>query len=324
VARLSEISFQLGALGRQRAGSLSRILAAAGLRTPEYILAIYLSYTSILALALHLDPRQRSAVLTANLCVGLAYTILLLVRGWWGGLWNSVARDWAPLAVVILCYKQMGWFAQAQQAHTMERNWVAWDRLLLHEWGLKAAVESLGPVLPTVLELCYLLVYALPPFMVAMLYVYRRRNQVDAFLTIYIIGICLAYGQFPFWPSEPPRTLFAGADLPAVTTFFRRMSLLMLGSQGIHTSVFPSAHVSSAFAAAFAAQRILPDKFWLRWGVLVYACLVATATVYGRYHYAVDGAAGFLCAVAAYTVGTMLLGRPARLENAAPDQKNSR
>jgi membrane-associated phospholipid phosphatase len=57
--------------------------------------------------------------------------------------------------------------------------------------------------------------------------------------------------------------------------------------------VFPSAHVSSVFAAAFAMIFLLPKGRKDGRFLMLYACSVAVATVYGRYHYIVDVMAGF-------------------------------
>jgi len=47
----------------------------------------------------------------------------------------------------------------------------------------------------------------------------------------------------------------------------------MLGSYGIHTSVFPSAHVAGAFGAAFTMMRVLPERRWAGRFLLVMAIL---------------------------------------------------
>ena len=89
----------------------------------------------------------------------------------------------------------------------------------------------------------------------------------------------------------------------------RRFNHWILGGYGIHTSVFPSAHVSGAVAAALAMRRLFADHAWLYRGVSVYAALVAVATVYGRYHYAVDAAAGVIVGIVAAAAGKALLSR---------------
>jgi membrane-associated phospholipid phosphatase len=93
----------------------------------------------------------------------------------------------------------------------------------------------------------------------------------------------------------------------AVDTVLRRFNHWILGGYGIHTSVFPSAHVSGAFAAAFALKRVLREHPWLYRGVFGYATLVAIATVYGRYHFAVDAVAGVIVGTVAAVLGLWLL-----------------
>ena len=60
-------------------------------------------------------------------------------------------------------------------------------------------------------------------------------------------------------------------------------------------------------AAAWALLLFVREKKWLGWWMLGYAVSVAIATVYGRYHYAVDAAAGIAISVAALLVGRKFL-----------------
>jgi membrane-associated phospholipid phosphatase len=136
-----------------------------------------------------------------------------------------------------------------------------------------------------------------------MLYAYGARKRVDDFQLIFLLGVLLAYAQFPFWPSEPPRTVFPGEDAPSMQTIFRRFNWVILRGYGIHTSVFPSAHVSGAFAAAFGMMKTLPQNPWVGRFLLALAVLIATATVYSRYHYMVDALAGFGVGVVALVFG---------------------
>ena len=185
------------------------------------------------------------------------------------------------------------------------------DRLILRTWHLHNAIEWLGPVVPSILEIAYSLVYVTAPFGLAMLYVYGARKRSERYLLILVLGVLLSYAQFPFWPSEPPRTVFPGEDAPSMQTIFRRFNWFLLGGYGIHTSVFPSAHVSGAFAAAFGVGQALPEKPWVSRCLLAIAVLIATATVYGRYHYVVDAVAGFAVSVVALALG-LLAGRSSR------------
>ena len=275
------------------------------LRRSEWVVFAYFGYTSVLALTLPLRPPIPAVTVTLNLAVLAGYALLISAHGLRGNALLGVLRDLFPLPLMLLGYRQMGWFAPSYHTYHWEQIWVVWDRTLLRQWGLHGAVELLGPVLPGLLEICYSLVYAIVPFSVAMLFVCNRRERLDAFYFTALIGVFVAYAQFPFWPSEPPRAVFPNQDFPSYNTIFRKFNWWLLGGFGIHTSVFPSAHVSGAFSAALAILRLLPEKKWLGRSLLALAAAIATSTVYGRYHYAADAAAGFAIALFAEALGRL-------------------
>lgn len=276
------------------------------LRRSEWLLVAYFAYTAVLAQVLPLRPPVPVVAAVVNLTVLAGFGLLAWAESLRRRGFFAVLRDWYAAPLMLLAYREMGWFAPAHHTHQYERTWVGWDRVLLNDWGLKSAIESLGPLLPSVLELSYLLVYAIAPFAMAMLYIYRKRERVDRFLIIFLTGILVSYALFPYFPSEPPRAVFPGDQFPSVGTVFRRVNWVLLAGYGIHTSVFPSAHVAGAFSAAFAMLRLLPERRWVGRLLLPLAVSIAVATIYGRYHYAADAVAGFAISVAALWVGVSL------------------
>ncbi|MGD0300895.1 MAG: phosphatase PAP2 family protein [Bryobacteraceae bacterium] len=266
------------------------------LRSTEWLLIGYFSYVALLSpTRLPLSVLLLAIALVAVLAVGES-------RG--NPLFFSIARDWAPLVLTLIAYREMDWFTPLAWDHHLEFRWIAFDRSLLYGWGFQRAIESVGALLPTYLEFCYLLVYAVGPFTVAVLYLEHRRNRVNQVLLLYLLGTLLAYALFPFFLSQPPRTLFGDSDLPTVMTALRRINLWIVNGYGIHSSVFPSAHVSSAFSAGWALLLYLPDRKRYGVGMLIYAASVSVAAVYGRYHYAVDVLAG--CGVSVIAAGIVL------------------
>lgn len=287
---------------------------SACLRRSEWILLGYFAYVA--ALAQILPVRDPVPLLAAG--VNLAVIGGLLILAWAeslrGSLLFSVLRDWYPAPLSLLAYREMGWFAPAHHTHELERAWVVWDRKLLNDWGLSAAIEFFSPVLPALLELAYLLVYSTPLICISLLYLYRKRERVDAFLTLFLLAVLACYAMFPYFPSEPPRRVFPGDLFPAAETFFRSLNWQLLEGQGIHTSVFPSAHVAAGFAAALGMMRTLPERPWVGRSLLVLAVMIAVAVVYGRYHYAVDALAGLAAALLALLVCAALPQRTARAD----------
>jgi membrane-associated phospholipid phosphatase len=260
------------------------------LRSAEWLLTVYFAYVALISTAFPL-PSILPPFVVAILVPAL---FLVLARGRHPAFRVpfSMARDWIPIALLLLAYREMDWFSTLPRNFQLELRWVEWDRALLYQDGLQRAIEALGRAGAVYLELCYLLVYAVAPFVVAILYVEDRRERVNGVLFLYFLGTLLSYALFPYFPSDPPRVAFGGTDLPHVTSAVRQLNLWLVGDYGIHSSVFPSAHVSSAFSAAWALLAYLPERRRIGWGMLAYAVSVALATVYGRYHYAADVAAG--------------------------------
>lgn len=281
------------------------VFTARWVRRSEWVLWVFLAYAAIMAAVAPLPQTKRVTTIGLNLAILVCYALLVYGAKVRPHESLSIARDWLPLLLIPLAYKEMGWFALPHAAHSMEARWVTWDHVVLRG-GANAVIESLGPILPSILEISYLLLYALAPFSVAMLYAYDRRNRVDQFLLLFLVAVLLCYAQFPFWPSEPPRTLFPTEDLPAYSTVFRRLNLWLVEAGGIHTSVFPSAHVAAAFSAAAGMRLYLPEHKWISRLLGVIAAIIAIATVYGRYHYLADACAGVVMAGVAYLIAKLL------------------
>jgi membrane-associated phospholipid phosphatase len=277
------------------------------LRSSEWLLIIYFAYVALISPAFSLQSQNAwrpflVALLVAALISALAYGESHENREVFG-----IARDWLAVGLVLVAYREMDWFAAMAHDHHLELRWIEWDRTLLYRAGLQRAIESLRALIPSYLELCYLLVYAVGPFAVAVLYLKRRRNLANRMLFVYLLGTLLSYALFPYFPSDPPRVVFGGSDAPNVVTALRRFNLWIVNGYGIHSSVFPSAHVSSAFSAAWALLLVLPAKRRFGWGMFVYAVSVSIATVYGRYHYAADVVAGLGVSLLAGLVAMLVI-----------------
>ncbi len=258
----------------------------------------YFAYVALLAMVYPLPP---PTVARAWLVLaGATAVFLLLARPPF-----RIVRDWIPLLFVLTAYREMDWFSIGYKARHLEAQWLQWDQWLFQA-GLRSAIESLGPVLPWILEFSYLLVYGIGAASVGAFYGLKRRYRVNQFLTVYVSGTLFVYAMFPYFPSDPPRVVFPGTDLTQFLTGIRMVNLYLLGGYGIHSSVFPSAHVSSAFSAAWGLLRFLPEQPWVGRSMLIYAVVVSIATVYGRYHYAADAVAGILVSLVALAIATRL------------------
>ncbi len=273
-----------------------------GLRTSEWLCIAFFCYVACLPPFFADRPQLRFQPLVIALAVfTLLFTLAYVERGKWAQA-VSHARDWLPIFLALAAFQEMELFLPKSFPHHYEAVWIRQDFMLLQTWRLQRAIESLGTVIPFALEFCYLLVYGFPFYCAGILYSRGLRRFVDPFFVMYLAGTLGAYALFPFFPSQPPRLLYPGVGMPHATSWVRHFNLFILSKATIHVGVFPSAHVSSAFSAAWAMFVIQPRKKIFGWALTLYAVSVSLATIYGRYHYTADVLAGM-----GVSVGTGLL-----------------
>lgn len=273
----------------------------ARLRRAEQILLVYFAYTAVMGLTFGSHGLPPAGLVAINATIWIAF-LAGLSRAKRADPW----RDFLPYPFALLCYREAGWLSTALHLTGLEQKWIVWDRMLLSTWHLRSFIEILGPAIPILLETAYVSVYIFGPLAVSALYLYHRSEAADRLWVAFLLGLMLSYVQFPFWPSEPPRIVFPGLDLPSFASPLRRLNLFLVGSYGIHSSVFPSAHVSGAIAGALMLRRILYGRRWIGNAFLVLAILIAIAAVYGRYHYAIDALAGTAVGIVAYRLACRL------------------
>jgi membrane-associated phospholipid phosphatase len=287
------------------------------LRKSEWVLITFLGY--VVVISPFFADRPYLGYHSVFILAAVAVLLALLAFGQQGESAEHVSmiRDWLPLLLTFIAFREMGLFAPAHYPRRFEPIWNRWDLIILNHWHFRAAIDSLGGVIPFYLELCYFFVYGIGSYCVAALYLRGKRREVDSFFLVYLTGTLLAYALFPYFPSLPPRFAFAGFDASIPSTWLRRLNLLLLNNGSIQTGVFPSAHVSSAFSCSWAMFILLGRKSKVPWLLLAYALSVSLATIYGRYHYAADVVSGFAVSLVAAAAGKFLNNRDASAQSSS-------
>ena len=216
---------------------------------------------------------------------------------------TRILREWLSLGVILLVYWSIEWFATPAKFETLQNLWLGWDRTLLDHYGLRAAIESLGAVIPFTLEVAYLMLYTMPPIALIALQRAGNRNDRRQFLYTLFLGTFSVYALLPLIAVESPRRVFPHQDEPRIVTAPRQINTYVLDHMDISTGVFPSGHVAVAFSTAFGLLGFAIRRhrsLGLPIAAFVMGTLVYLATIYGRYHYAVDGLASIAIAAAAW------------------------
>ncbi len=265
------------------------------LRGPERVALFFFALMAVQALVRHLHLLQ-CATLTA---VPIGLYKLWRLETLKSRQWSRVVRDLSNLGLILVAYWALEWFT-APPRQDLEALWIGWDRTLLHDFGLQRAIESAGGLFPAVLETLYLLLYAIPAVALGFLYVTAGRSEVKRFTLVLLLGTFTAYALIPLWPVSSPRSAFPQADAPHYAGPARKVNTYILDRLDITTGVFPSGHCAVAFSAAFGMFSALKKRRRLWMPFFGVATLVYLATIYGRYHFAIDGAASILIATASW------------------------
>jgi hypothetical protein len=258
---------------------------------------VTLAYAVYLTAVAWLIPRFSGARPAATLA------LLAGVALWWG--WSprsagaAAALTWVviPSLAVLGTYRVSGAFFVRPSPH-LERRLLASDDRLLHRSGLLRAYARAPRIVAEIFELFYLLVYLVVPAGATVLLVGGSIDALDSYwLTVFVAEVG-CYAALPWLQSRPPRVL--EPERSAHEGPIRRLNLWLLRHGSIQVNTLPSAHAAGALAVGLAVSTAMPAAGL---GFSVVAIGITLATVFGRYHYAIDSILGVGVAIAAWLAG---------------------
>ena len=216
----------------------------------------------------------------------------------------GAVRDWHPIALFPILYKEVEVLAAA-----------------LGDWGLTATIPVLeaslfggqpslylsqrwsSVALSEFLHFCYLSYVLVIPGVAGYWYATKRRaafHELVLLLTVTMLG---SYLFFILFPVDSPYYRGDRIGPPLAGNFFFDLVHEVSARGGARGGAFPSAHVSGAIVTWLVVWR------HQRRLALLLAPIIAgvmVATVYGRFHYALDTVAGLLVAIAVVVTFTLV------------------
>lgn len=285
-------------------GVVSPVSGWAVLRPHEVVALGYFVVLAILGVFRRIPTTQISLLLS----VAVAICVLASIETFNSRRWTRVVREWGSLALILIGYWSLGFFPSTPAAR-WETVLISWDRTLLFRWGFHRALEATGPFFGYVLETTYLLLYAFPTTALGCVTVERSPAASRRFLFVLFLGIFTAYALLPFFPVLSPRLIDKGVDGPSFEGVTRHWNVWLLDHYDNSPGVFPSGHVAVAFACAFGLLSSIPQRRGICITAFVLATVVYVATIYGRYHYAVDGLASIVITALAWRLASRVTER---------------
>jgi membrane-associated phospholipid phosphatase len=258
-------------------------------------MAFYLLSTAALAIAFREElPKWKLAasahLATASLVISLRFLPERLPVA------LAFLRDWYPAMLFPILYKEVEWLAAAFG------NWGLTGPLQRLEASLFGGQPSLylSERLPFValseyLHFCYFSYTLLVPLVGGLWYFKRRRDAFEELILLVSSTYAVSYLFYIFFPVDSPFYLSEPPGAPLAGHFFYELVHFVSERGGARGGAFPSSHVSVSTVVLLVALR--HEKRFLLW-LLPFCAGVAFATVYGRFHYAVDVLAGWTLAFA--------------------------
>jgi membrane-associated phospholipid phosphatase len=204
-------------------------------------------------------------------------------------------RDWCPPFYLLIGYYLSGWLFVAPSP-AFERWLISWDRRLFGS-DPAARFARWPPSLLAFLDIVYVFCFLLVPGGFAVLSLAGQARLADQYWTMVLAAEFGSFAPLAIVQSRPPWLLEPRAPHPGMT---RRFASAFVREATIGANTFPSGHVAGSFAVALAVVGAVPPAGFV---LLALAVAISIGCIAGRYHYAIDAAAGAaLAALAAMAV----------------------
>jgi membrane-associated phospholipid phosphatase len=204
-------------------------------------------------------------------------------------------RNWYPLPLVTFCYREMAQLIPIVWGRSFDGLLADLDFAIWHANPTVWLERIQTPNFTEFLEIAYGLFVPAVLLVPALLWANKRFKEFryDAFLIA--LGFLVSYVGYMLVPARGPRFLLAPLQHQALEGrwVFHWMRSTLDQIESAHYDCFPSGHVELTVLAWWMSRQI---SKWLGWTYFVYTLCIIFATVYLRYHYTVDLAAGALTA----------------------------
>lgn len=257
----------------------------------DRLMLTYLAGTSALLIAFWSDVAE------APVLMGLhAVAASLIVLAWRSvGRLSWYFRHWYALPLVSLCYREMSILIPAVWGRSFDGLLADLDFAI---WRTNPTVwleRIQTPNLTEFLQIVYTLFVPVVLLVPSLLWVNRRYKEFRYCAFLIALGFMVTYVGYLMVPARGPRYLLDSLQHQPLEGrwFFHWMRATLDQIESVNYDCFPSGHTELTILAWWSSRQISKR---LGWVYFVYTLCIIFATVYLRYHYTIDLAAGALAA----------------------------
>jgi len=300
-----------GAATRQRSNlskdTLDLVPGSLGLSPADKVAIAYLLFIAFL-IAIFSARIEWWVFLLAGHAVGIAAVIWIakweqsVIKSGGSSRRARIARfirGWYPVILIPITYKELSYLIPLIHPHDFDAALAAIDRRFLGANPTVWLERFTWPALAEILQLTYSSYYLLPAILGVVLWRSERFEEFHFWVFIIVLGFYLSYLGYIAVPAIGPRFLpeIVQAQTKPLTGIwlFQPVRAMLDRAEGITRDCFPSGHTELTTLVLYYARKFHRKTFW--W-LLPIGTGIVVSTVYLRYHYVVDVAAGALLTVA--------------------------
>ena len=294
-------------------GALAAEQVSQGLNPGDIVVIAYLAIVTLLIIVFSYRIDHWALLCAAHLVVA-ALVALLAKFGSPPGLSASprlrvffLLRGWYPLLLIGLTYKELTYLIPRIHPRDFDAALAAIDYRM---FGVNPTVwieRFTWPPLTEVFQLTYSAYYLLPVILGVVLWRKKRFDRFFFWVFVLMFGFYLSYLGYIAVPAIGPRFLSSIAEAQtkplAGVWLFLPVRQMLDRAEGITRDCFPSGHTELTLLVLCYAYKLHRRSFWV---FLPFGVGIILSTVYLRYHYVIDVAAGALLAVAVVVVAKPL------------------
>lgn len=233
--------------------------------------------------------------------------LVILIASWVRpdrGRFHVFIRLLYPIILMTFFYQSSGQLAKVVIPGFYDVQIVEFEKALMGTNPTLWLDNHLSLFLTELMSAGYFSYYFMIPGLALCLFLSKRDFEMQKFMTATCAIFFLSYLIFIFYPIQGPRFQFAGLYRNEISgLFFRPLVDFIIDRAAFRGGAMPSSHVAEALVVMLFAIRYYGRRAWFLIPVIG---LLSLGTVYGRFHYITDVAAGFAIAFIVYWVVTQL------------------
>lgn len=228
--------------------------------------------------------------------------------------WWHFWRHWYPHLFFLFCFEELAYLMTLVTSHWQDAKLIAFDYWLT---GVHPSVwleQFATPFRNDAMQLIYFTYFTYLLIVGLVLYLRRDWRGYWSAMTYSMAGYMVGYFIAMFFPIESPWFAMVGWwQGPLHGGPFTAMMGFIEHYGRVRGAAFPSAHVTGATAALWAAWKF---RRWLFWALLPFYLAMCFSTVWGRYHYFADVLGGIATGTLGYLIGSWVMKRPSAITTA--------